>query len=90
MDATLVRLLLSNIEHNMASAEGWSDSLMRYGLWFGAVFQLICILAIILFPSKKAQQLEVHSTQEYPAERAPNTSKVIKQKQKEKGARKRR
>ena len=34
------------------------DVVMKYGLFFGAIFQLICILAIVVFPSENISQLE--------------------------------
>ena len=75
----------------MASIEGWSDTIMRYGLWLGAAFQLICILAIIVYPSKKACELEEHTTQDYSVEKRTHNSRISgKQKHKEKGTRKRR
>ena len=76
----------------MASAEeGWSDIAMRYGLWFGAVFQLICILAILVFPSNRARDLEEHTIQEYSTEKSPLTTKAnSKPRHKEKGTKKRR
>jgi hypothetical protein len=32
--------------------ETWYEVLIRYGLYIGAVFQMICILAVILLPSE--------------------------------------
>ncbi|XP_026121905.1 protein MANBAL [Carassius auratus] len=34
------------------------ESLLRYGLFLGAIFQLVCILAIILPTSKSHEQVE--------------------------------
>ncbi|KAK9973806.1 hypothetical protein ABG768_024509 [Culter alburnus] len=34
------------------------ESLLRYGLFLGAIFQLICILAIIIPTSKSHEQVE--------------------------------
>ena len=33
--------------------ELWYEVLLRYGLYVGAVFQLICILAVIVLPPLK-------------------------------------
>ena len=33
--------------------ELWYEALLRYGLYVGAVFQLVCILAIIILPPLK-------------------------------------
>lgn len=32
------------------------ESLLRYGLFLGAIFQLVCILAVIIIPSSKATE----------------------------------
>jgi len=32
--------------------ETWYEVVIRYGLYIGAVFQMICILAVILLPSE--------------------------------------
>ena len=75
----------------MALVEGWSDTAMRYGLWLGAIFQMICILAIIIYPAKKAHDLEEQTSQDYSVEKGPqNVKAVSRHKHKEKGARKRR
>ena len=36
--------------------ETWYEVLIRYGLYIGAVFQMICILAVILLPSEPVQK----------------------------------
>ncbi|XP_077429762.1 protein MANBAL [Vanacampus margaritifer] len=38
------------------------ESLLRYGLFLGAIFQLICILAIIVPTSKGHEKEETEST----------------------------
>ncbi|KAM4613103.1 protein MANBAL [Polymixia lowei] len=38
------------------------ESLLRYGLFLGAIFQLICILAVIIPTSKGHEQEETEST----------------------------
>ena len=35
-----------------SSGNGLLDTLLHYGLFMGAIFQLICIFAVILVPSK--------------------------------------
>lgn len=37
------------------------ESVLRYGLFLGAIFQLICILAVIVIPASKANE-QVRST----------------------------
>uniref|UniRef100_A0A3P9J526 Mannosidase beta like n=2 Tax=Oryzias TaxID=8089 RepID=A0A3P9J526_ORYLA len=44
------------------------ESILRYGLFLGAIFQLICILAIIFPTSKSQQQEEVEPCESKPAE----------------------
>ncbi|KAF0034575.1 hypothetical protein F2P81_012333 [Scophthalmus maximus] len=39
------------------------ESVLRYGLFLGAIFQLICILAVI-FPTSKGHELHRTSTVE--------------------------
>lgn len=38
--------------------ETWYEQLIRYGLYVGAVFQLVCILAVILLPDTDRQEEE--------------------------------
>ncbi|TMS18836.1 Protein MANBAL, partial [Larimichthys crocea] len=52
------------------------ESLLRYGLFLGAIFQLICILAVI-FPSSKGYEHE---------ETESNDGKATEQMKKPKGA----
>ncbi|XP_010878988.1 protein MANBAL [Esox lucius] len=51
------------------------ESLLRYGLFLGAIFQLICILAVII-PSSKGQEQE---------ESEPSDLKTADQNKKSKG-----
>ncbi|XP_029286525.1 protein MANBAL [Cottoperca gobio] len=51
------------------------ESLLRYGLFLGAIFQLICILAVIFPTSKGYEQEETES----------NDGKVTEQLKKPKG-----
>lgn len=44
------------------------ETALRYGLFLGAIFQLICILAIIFPTSKSHEQEETESTDSKPAE----------------------
>lgn len=39
------------------------ESLLRYGLFLGAIFQLICILAVIIPTSKGHEQVRRHQRQ---------------------------
>ncbi|KAL6112561.1 manbal [Pungitius sinensis] len=39
------------------------ESLLRYGLFLGAIFQLICILAVIFPTAKSHEQEETESTE---------------------------
>lgn len=34
--------------------ETWYEQVIRYGLYFGAAFQIICILAVILLPESES------------------------------------
>lgn len=34
--------------------EEWYEVYIRYALYFGAIFQLVCILAVIFIPAEKA------------------------------------
>lgn len=38
--------------------ELWYERLLRYGLYFGGVFQLICILAVIFLPPSASTETE--------------------------------
>lgn len=38
--------------------ETWYEQIIRYGLYIGAVFQMICILAVILLPESEAGEGE--------------------------------
>ena len=42
--------------------EEWYEELLRYGLYIGAAFQLIAILAIIAFPPSSSDQSEDSQT----------------------------
>ncbi|KAM8917746.1 protein MANBAL isoform 1-T5 [Spinachia spinachia] len=44
------------------------ESLLRYGLFLGAIFQLICILAVLLPTSKSPEQEDTEPTDGKPAE----------------------
>jgi len=39
------------------------DTLLRYGLFFGAVFQLVCIGAVIIMPDNKSDCFNVSKRQ---------------------------
>ncbi len=38
--------------------EEWYEVLIRYGLYVGAAFQILCILAIVVFPPSSSDQAE--------------------------------
>lgn len=39
--------------------EDWYETFIRYGLYFGAVFQLLCLCACVMLPgSKKVNELD--------------------------------
>uniref|UniRef100_H3ALN5 Mannosidase beta like n=1 Tax=Latimeria chalumnae TaxID=7897 RepID=H3ALN5_LATCH len=67
------------------------ENILRYGLFFGAIFQIICILAIII-PSSKLQEpketehLEQKSSDftKKPKPMAPQASKKPKKESKKK------
>ncbi|NXI53604.1 MANBL protein, partial [Chloroceryle aenea] len=66
------------------------ENVLRYGLFFGAIFQLICVLAIIL-PVSKSQKTESDSfepknseTVKKPKSTAPQISKKPKKETKKK------
>lgn len=43
---------LPPIPEGLIPQEEWYEAWIRYGLYVGAVFQLVCILAVILLPDK--------------------------------------
>ncbi|NXD75254.1 MANBL protein, partial [Halcyon senegalensis] len=66
------------------------ENVLRYGLFFGAIFQLICVLAIIL-PVSKSQKTDSDSfepknseTMKKPKATAPQISKKAKKETKKK------
>ncbi|NXG42536.1 MANBL protein, partial [Psilopogon haemacephalus] len=66
------------------------ENVLRYGLFFGAIFQLICVLAIIL-PLPKSQKADSDSfepknseTAKKPKATAPQASKKPKKETKKK------
>ncbi|XP_046882255.1 protein MANBAL [Hypomesus transpacificus] len=67
------------------------ESLLRYGLFLGAIFQLICILAIII-PSSKTHEQESEAGDGKPAEpnkKAKGPAPQIRQKLKKESKKKR-
>jgi len=61
--------------------ETWYEVLIRYGLYVGAVFQLICILAVILLP---AETEDKDSSEEEEKSRASSPVSQSARKQKKK------
>ncbi|XP_005990454.1 protein MANBAL [Latimeria chalumnae] len=66
------------------------ENILRYGLFFGAIFQIICILAIII-PSSKLQEPETEHLEQKssdftkkPKPMAPQASKKPKKESKKK------
>jgi len=50
-------------EFPLIPEELWYERLLRYGLYFGGVFQLVCILAVIFLPpgTSSTSKAEVES-----------------------------
>jgi len=42
--------------------ETWYELLIRYGLYVGAVFQFVCIMAVILLPEKDGLEGELEGS----------------------------
>ena len=51
-------IILSLLQSNTAKLvqETWYEVVIRYGLYLGAVFQMACILAVILLPEKETPE----------------------------------
>ena len=47
-------------EFPLIPEELWYERLLRYGLYFGGVFQLVCILAVIFLPPGTSSTSKVH------------------------------
>ncbi|KAF7208174.1 protein MANBAL [Nothobranchius furzeri] len=68
------------------------ESILRYGLFLGAIFQLICILAIIFPTSKSHEQEETESTDgktTEPVKKPKGPAPQIRQKPKKESKKKR-
>ncbi|CAL9704943.1 unnamed protein product [Knipowitschia caucasica] len=69
------------------------ESVLKYGLFLGAIFQLICILAIIIPTSKGHEQEETEATENKAAAEQMKKSKgavpQIRQKPKKESKKKR-
>ena len=50
-------------EFPLIPEELWYERLLRYGLYLGGVFQIICILAVIFLPSSALQDQDKVSVQ---------------------------
>jgi hypothetical protein len=42
--------------------EEWYEQLLRYGLYVGAAFQLVCILAVVVFPPSSSDQTDENNS----------------------------
>ncbi len=42
--------------------EEWYEQLLRYGLYVGAAFQLVCILAVVVFPPSSSDQADENNS----------------------------
>ena len=51
----------ANEELPLFPEEEWYEVLLRYGLYLGAAFQLICILAVLISPSSDIKDAEDNS-----------------------------
>ncbi|XP_017264140.1 protein MANBAL [Kryptolebias marmoratus] len=68
------------------------ESILKYGLFLGAIFQLICILAIIFPTSKSHEQEEKETTEGRTAElmkKPKGSAPQIRQKPKKESKKKR-
>ncbi|XP_062852742.1 protein MANBAL [Trichomycterus rosablanca] len=69
------------------------ESVLRYGLFLGAIFQLVCILAIIIPTSKNHEQEETTEPAEPKASEASRKQKApaqpVRQKPKKESKKKR-
>ncbi|XP_069608388.1 protein MANBAL [Ranitomeya imitator] len=67
------------------------ETLLRYGLFCGAIFQLICILAII-FPGSKSQEMDTETSEAKITEvvKKPKTVPVTAGKKQKKETKKKR
>ncbi|KAM4623093.1 protein MANBAL [Discoglossus pictus] len=70
---------------------GLLETLLRYGLFCGAIFQLVCILAII-FPGSKSQDVDADTTETRSTEvlRRPKMPAVLAGKKQKKETKKKR
>ncbi|XP_066521656.1 protein MANBAL isoform X1 [Hoplias malabaricus] len=60
------------------------ESLLRYGLFLGAIFQLVCILAIIIPSSKSHEQEETAEPAETKSSEQSKKSKAVAQQMRQK------
>ncbi len=47
--------LSEDVPDHLIPKEEWYEAYLRYGLYLGAAFQLVCILAVLVLPTKKAK-----------------------------------
>ena len=64
----------------MAEEGSILDLVLKYGLFLGALFQLACIVAIIVFPTSKVKELEEPMTMYQPGGNSGTAQKTMKQK----------
>ncbi|XP_030633593.1 protein MANBAL [Chanos chanos] len=67
------------------------ESLLRYGLFLGAIFQLVCILAVIIPTSKSHEQDEASEQAETrePSKKVKGAMPQVRQKPKKESKKKR-
>lgn len=55
----MITILIMNVESELnIPQEDWYETFIRYGLYFGAVFQLLCLCACVMLPgSTKVKEL---------------------------------
>ncbi|KAJ6645226.1 Protein anon-73B1 [Pseudolycoriella hygida] len=60
--------------------EDWYETFIRYGLYFGAVFQLLCLCACVMLPgSKKNEDGNSNSNSQLTPQNTPKRPRGRKQ-----------